>query len=111
MVFGSQPRQTQEVFLSRPRRLRFDVFDEIDDERVVMTVELHDRGFADAVGAIGHAKLERAHAIDHRQHATAECGQAGDMRRCARDRDQGVEFDDGFDGGRGKRRRFVASSF
>ena len=37
-----------------------DVFDAVDDQCVMMTVELDDGGFADAVAAIGIAKVERA---------------------------------------------------
>ena len=39
-----------------------DVFDEVDDQRVMMPVQLDDGRLADAVRAIGRAKLQRAHA-------------------------------------------------
>ena len=49
------------------------------------------------------AELERAHAVDHRQHPAAQRRQAGDMRRGARHRDQRVQLDHRFDRGGGQR--------
>ena len=47
------------------------LFDKVDDQRIIMALELDHCGFADSVRAIGRAELERAHAIDDRQHAAA----------------------------------------
>ena len=59
--------------------------------------ELDDGGLPDAVGAIGVAKLERAHAIDDGQHAAAQRRQAGDVRCRAGHRDQSIQLNHGLD--------------
>src|SRR5689334_5388519 len=69
----------------------------------MMSVELNDRGFTNAIRAVGIAKFQRAHAVDHGQHAATKSGEARDMRRRARNWDQGVQLDHGFDGSRAQR--------
>jgi cytidyltransferase-like protein len=60
-------------------------------------IELDHGGLADAVGTVGRAKIERAHAVDHRQYAAAQRGQAGDVRSRAWHGDQSIELDYRFD--------------